>query len=153
RTRLSFRWSRCSLFPLTFLQCSSFLNCLLWLNSNSVAQPVRGGHPEVVPLKVQPQNIVMRGSRVHGNARDGALRVADRHFRRVRSVRSHRRTVNRPVRTIIICEALVGGEPGTGAVQGLHLVQEIAGESAVFFEEVLPVAPVVAASAEISGDP
>ena len=68
-------------------------------------------------------------------------------------MRVESRAVQRPVGSVVVSETLVGGEPGAISIDSFDLVQEIAGQSAVFLQEVVPVAAVVAAGSEICGHP
>ena len=90
------------------------------------------------------------GALCTGIVLDGAGSVAHQHFGLMSIERG---TVHRPVRAVVVGQALVGGEPGAIAVDALDLAEEVAGQAAVFLQEVVPVTSVVAARAEVGGDP
>ena len=107
-------------------------------------------YPQVVPLKVDSEDVVMRGRAFHRYLLDDACRIAHQHLR---LVRVERRPIDGPVCAIVISQSFIGGEPGAIAVHGFDLVQEVTWQAAVFLQEVMPVAAVVAAGAEVSRDP
>src|SRR5271157_3420919 len=125
------------------------LMILLWL-SNSVAQPLGRGDPYVAALKVDAKNIVVGRRSSHSHRRYLALRVAHRHLR---LAILERRTINGPVHAVVVSQPLVGAEPGAIAVHALDRVDEVGRKPAVFGEEVVPVAAVVAAGPEVSRRP
>src|SRR5271157_4089653 len=115
-----------------------------------MTQTLGGGDPEVVSLKVHPENVVVRGGGLYREVLHLAGGIAHQHFR---LVRAERRTVHRPVLAVVVGQTLVGGEPGAIGIYSLDLVEKVAGQAAVFLQEVVPVAAVVAAGSEVSRNP
>src|ERR1019366_6276198 len=125
-------------------------SCIASLLPYSVTQPLGCRHPDIVALKIHAQDVIVCGRRVHLDRRYVPIGIAHRHFR-LAGVEC--RAVDGPIGAVVIGKTLVGGEPGAIAVHAFDLVQKIAGEAAILGEEIVPAAAVVAARAEISGDP
>src|SRR6202048_5191034 len=108
----------CSLFPFVL--------------PDSMAQSLRGRNPDIVPLKIDAENVVV-GRRSCDRYRGHlSLRIADRHLR---LAGGERIAVDSPVGAVVIGQAPIGAEPGPVGVQTLHLVGEVRGKSAVFGEQ------------------
>src|SRR6202049_304621 len=120
------------------------------LLTNAVAQSLGRRDPKVVALEVDAENIVVCRGSLYGNFFHDSRRVAHEHFR---LVGIERRTIDRPVRAVEVGEAFVGGEPRAIGVDGFDLIEKVAGEAAVFLQEIVPVAAVVAAGGGVSRGP
>ncbi len=120
------------------------------LLANAVAQSLGRRNPEVVALKVYSEDVVVCRGALYWNLLHRAGRVAHQHFGLMRIECG---PVNGPVRTVVVGEAFVGGEPGAIAVDALNLADEVAGQTAIFGQEVMPVTAIVAARSEVGGDP
>src|SRR5947207_3357829 len=138
------------LLPFRLIAAKNLCECDRLPLTYGVTQSMRSGNPEVVALKINSENVVVRRSALHRDIPDASARVAHQHFR---FMRVESRAVQRPVGSVVVSETLVGGEPGAISIDSFDLVQEIAGQSAVFLQEVVPVAAVVAAGSEICGLP
>src|ERR1039457_2833928 len=112
---------------------------------NAVAQAFGGRYPDVIALKVDSENVVMGWRALHRYLLDLASRIANQHLRLVRVERG---TIDGPVSAVVISQPLVGGEPCAIGVYSFDLVEEVAGQAAVFLQEVGSVAAVVAAGVE-----
>src|SRR5580704_8176052 len=73
-----------------------------------VAYPFGRGNPDIAALKIDAEHVIVRWGRGDGDGRDFALRVANGHFR---FAGGERRTIHRPVRSVVVGKALVGAEP------------------------------------------
>src|SRR5579863_10211098 len=101
-----------------------------------------GRDPDVVALKTHAQDVVMGGCALNRNSPHFTCCAAHEHLR---FMGIERGTVDRPVRAVVVCETFVCRKPGTIGVDSFDLVQEVARQTAVFGEEVVPVAAIVAA--------
>src|SRR5450759_348724 len=117
---------------------------------NAVAQALGGRYPKVVPLEVNPENVVMRGRAFNCYLLHSAGCVANQHLG---LVGLERRPIDSPVRAIVVSQSFIGREPGAIAVHGLNLVEEVTRQAAVLLQEVMPVSAIIAAGAEVSRDP
>src|SRR5579872_1013114 len=138
------------LLPFRFLASKNLCYRDRFFLANTVAQPLCGRGPYVVTLEIDAENIVVRGGRLNCDLLHIAFRVAYEHLWLMR-VESG--AIDRPVRAVVIGESLVRGEPGAIRVNALDLIEEVAGQAAIFGEKVVPVTSVVAASAEVGRNP
>src|SRR5215831_2846832 len=120
------------------------------LLSYAVTQSFGSCNPEIISLEVHTQYIVVGRRCIDGDIGDAAVDVAHVHLRRA-SLET--RPIDGPVSSVVVGETLVGAEPGAIGVERFYLVGEIAGQAAVFSQEVVPVAAVVAAVAKVSRHP
>src|SRR5690242_13789648 len=107
-----------------------------------MTQSLSRRHPKVVSLKINAENVVVSWSSRHRDFDRLAIAVTHQHFGLV-GVES--RAIYRPIRAVVISQTFVSGEPGTIAINCLDLIEEVAGQAAVFRQKVVPVAAVVAA--------
>src|SRR3974390_2659294 len=115
-----------------------------------VTQSLGRRHPDVIALEVNAEDVVVCRCRLHRNVRYVAIRVAHVHLGRAGL---EVRAIHCPVRAVVICQPLIGAEPRAIGIQRFHLVGEVAGQAAVFGQEVVPVPAIVPAVAKIRGDP
>ena len=85
-----------------------------------MTQSLGGGDPDVVSLKIDSENVVVRRGCLNGTAFTLPLGVAHQHLRFV-GVESG--AVHRPVRTVVVGEAFVGREPCSIGIDTLDLTQ------------------------------
>src|ERR1035441_2471019 len=123
---------------------------LLLFLMNSLAQPLGGCNPDVVALKVDAENIVVGRRGGDGDRRYLALRVAHRHLRLAVFERG---AIDGPVHAVVVSQPLIGAEPCAIGVHAFDRSEERRGKPAVFGQKVMPVAPVVAAVAEVGRRP
>src|SRR3569833_116662 len=116
----------------------------------SVAYTFGCGNPDVAALKFDSENVAVCGGGGDLDRRDLSVVVADGHLG---IARSEGWAIDGPVDAVDVSEAFVGAEPCVVGVDALYDVGEVAGKAAVLGEEVVPVTAVVAAVAEVGGDP
>ena len=115
-----------------------------------MAQALCRRDPDVVSLEINAENVVMRRVLF---ARNDVCHFPAASRTSISGLWVSRGPVNRPVRAVVIGQTFVGGEPRAIGVDAFDLAQKIAGQAAVFLQEVVPVAAVVAAGAEVGRDP
>src|ERR1700734_2522450 len=117
---------------------------------NSVTQSLCGRDPDVATLKINPENVVMRRSRLHRNPRYMPRRIACSHLR---LARIQRRPINRPVGSVVINQSFIRTKPRPAAIDTSNNVDEVTWQPAILGQEVMPVASVVVTSPKVSRCP
>src|SRR5580765_4159062 len=125
--------------------------CCQILLANAMTQAMGSRYPNVVSLEIDSQDVVVRGRGLNGYLLlQLPCRVRDVHLR---FVRIERRAVDRKIRPVGVNETFVRRKPSAVGVDCLDLAHEVSGQAAVLLQEVVPVASVVAARAEIGCHP
>src|SRR5215469_4869615 len=104
-----------------------------------MTQSLGGCDPDVIPLKINCEGVVVRRGRIYSNVRYIAVGIAHIHLR---STALEVWPIHCPVGSVVVRQALVSAEPCPVTVERFHLIGEVAGQAAVFAEEVVPVASV-----------
>src|SRR5579884_62343 len=78
-------------------------------DSDAMAQAFCRRHPDVVVLKVDAEDVVVRGRAIHGHMRHGALGVAEQHLW---TMRIEGGAINSPGRAVEVGQSFIAGEPG-----------------------------------------
>src|SRR6202048_5171234 len=89
---------------------------------DSMAQSLRGRNPDIVPLKIDAENVVVGRRSCNRYFGHFPLRIADRHLR---LAGGERIAVDSPVGAVVIGQSLIRAEPCPIGVQTLHLIGEI----------------------------
>src|SRR5581483_809902 len=90
-------------------------DCYRFFLPNPVTQPVRGSDPEVVALKVDRENVVVRWSTLNRYVLNLAIPVAHHHLRRMGI---ECRPIHRPICAIVVSQSFIGREPCAIAIDG-----------------------------------